>query len=383
MYKRIILIILDSVGLKAAPDAKQFGDVGAATLKHIYEKTDLKMPNLEKLGLKNLLDDSKLEADAVYGTMKPESAGKDTIAGHWEIMGVVLEDPLPTYPNGFPKDVVDELEKNFGSQILANKPASGTVIIKELGQQHIHSKRPIVYTSADSVLQIAAHEEIIPVNKLYDLCEKARKIMQGKHAVGRIIARPFIGDFPNYVRTSNRKDYALEPAEKTVLDILVKNDVKVVSIGKISDVFANKGISKSIKTKDNTDGMRKIEKVIKDKANKNTLVFANLNDFDSKYGHRRNVEGYSNALKEFDDFLPEILKSLDKSDLLVITADHGNDPTYKGTDHTREIVPILIYNQQDSSYLGQVNFKDLGATILNNFGIKEEVGKPFYDKVSS
>jgi phosphopentomutase len=328
-----------------------------------------------------LLNKTQENVSGIFGTMKPESAGKDTIAGHWEMMGVILDNPLPTYPDGFPKEIVDELEKKFGNKILANKPASGTVIIKELGQQHIHSKRPIVYTSADSVLQIAAHEDIIPLSKLYEFCKYAREIMQGEHAVGRIIARPFIGDFPNYNRTSNRKDFALEPLGESVLDLLVKNDIEVNSIGKISDVFANRGISSSIKTKNNDDGMNIIEKVVSQNTDKKTFVFANLNDFDSKYGHRRNVKGYSNALKAFDDFLPRILSEINDDDLLIITADHGNDPTYKGTDHTREIVPLLIYNKNDSFNLGQINFKDLGATILDNFNIKPKVGESILNKV--
>ncbi|MFP4456805.1 MAG: phosphopentomutase [Clostridia bacterium] len=381
MYNRVILIILDSVGLEAAPDAKKFGDIGAATLLNIYKETNLKLPNLEKLGLKNLIKNTKNETSAVYGTMQPESAGKDTIAGHWEMMGVILDQPLPTFPNGFPEEIVKELELSFKSKILANKPASGTVIIKQLGQQHIHSERPIVYTSADSVLQIAAHENIIPLHKLYEFCESAREIMRGQYAIGRIIARPFIGDFPNYIRTSNRKDYALEPKNETVLDILSDNGIDVISIGKISDVFAHRGIEKSIKTKDNSDGIKKIYEVINSK-NNNAFIFANLNDFDSKYGHRRNVDGYSRALKQFDDFVPTLLNSIRDDDLLIITADHGNDPTFKGTDHTREIVPLLVYNQIDAFKMQQIYFKDLGATILDNFSINPKVGSSFLSKVS-
>lgn len=381
MYNRIILIILDSVGLKAAPDAKSFGDAGAATLLNIYKETNIELPNLEKLGLSNLIENKNTNTEAIFGTMIPESAGKDTITGHWEMMGVILDKPLPTYPDGFPQEIVKKLEESFHRKILANRPASGTEIIKELGQQHIHSERPIIYTSADSVLQIAAHEEIIPLEKLYKFCKEARKIMSGKHAAGRIIARPFIGDFPNYVRTSNRKDYALEPKEETVLDMLYKNDIEVISVGKIADVFANRGISKSIKTKNNSDGMDKTYELVNTNLDK-SLVFVNLNDFDSKYGHRRNVKGYSEALKNFDNFVPNLLDSINDDDLLIITADHGNDPTYKGTDHTREIVPLLIYNKSDSFDIGKVQFKDLGATILENFNIKPKVGSSFLNRVS-
>lgn len=382
MFKKVFLIILDSVGLKAAPDAEEFGDLGAATLLHIYQETDMELPNLERMGLSKLIGKTNVDTRGIYGTMLPESSGKDTIAGHWEMMGIVLKESLPTYPNGFPSDIVDELEKAFGRKILANRTASGTVIIKELGQEHIHSGKPIVYTSADSVMQIAAHEKIIPYEKLHELCKKARKIMTGKNAVGRIVARPFIGDFPSYVRTPNRKDFALEPDGLTVLDLLYKNDIQVVSVGKIADIFANRGIHESIKINDNDDGMEKINQTI-EKLKDNTFLFANLNDFDSKYGHRRDVEGYKNALIDFDNYLPSLLELISKDDLLIITADHGNDPTFKGTDHTREIVPLLIYNDKKSLDIGQVCFKDLGATILDNFEIKAKIGNSFLDRVCS
>ncbi len=375
MFKRVFLVILDSVGLEEAIDASKFGDVGASTLGNIYKSSDIELPNLEKYGLNNLLSKDKESKESFYGKMLPESAGKDTIAGHWEMMGFLIKQPLPTFPDGFPKEVKDQLEEAYGSKILGNIAASGTEIIKNMGQHHIHSQKPIVYTSADSVLQIAAHEEIIPIDKLYKICEKSRDIMDGKYKVGRIIARPFIGDFPNFERTANRKDYALAPKEDTVLDILKANGVGVYGIGKINDVFANRGLTKSLKTKDNKDGMEKLLDAIKNEPI-NSFIFTNLNDFDSKYGHRRDVEGYKEALEDFDTFLPTLLKELNSTDLLIITADHGNDPTYEGTDHTRENVPIFFFNTKQTGNFGSIKFKDLGATILNVFDIEQSIGDP-------
>ncbi len=374
MYKRLFLVILDSVGLEEASDAKLFGDVGASTLGNLYKITDIKLPNLEKYGLLHLLGRSKEVDTAFYGKMIPESPGKDTIAGHWEMMGSLIDYPLPTYPDGFPGEIVKNLEDSFGTKVLGNIAASGTEIIKNLGQQHIHTGKPIIYTSADSVLQIAAHESIISIEKLYDMCKKARRIMDGEHKVGRIIARPFIGDFPNFIRSSNRKDYALEPKKNTVLDILKENNISVYGIGKISDVFASRGITKSRKTKDNKDGLKKTLEAIKSEP-ANSFIFVNLNDFDSKYGHRRDVLGYQKALEEFDSFLPHLLRNLKEDDLLVLTADHGNDPTFKGTDHTRENVPIIIFNSKEKGFFNQIMFKDLGATVLSFFNINPKLGE--------
>lgn len=376
MFKRVFLIILDSVGLRASDDAASFGDEGASTLGHIYETTGIRLPNLESLGLGKLLGlNTKVNEKAAYAEMVPESAGKDTIAGHWEMMGINIEEPLPTYPNGFPADLINKFETKIGRGILGNRPASGTVIIKELGEEHLKTGKPIVYTSADSVMQIAAHEEIIPVNELYKMCEIARELLTGKHAVGRVIARPFIGENSNFTRTKNRKDYALSPPKATVLDKLLKENIGVYAIGKIEDIFAGKGISFSVHTADNNDGMKQILKVANEEM-KQGFLFANLVDFDSKYGHRRDVKGYANALIEFDAWLPKFIKQLDNDDLLLITADHGNDPTYKGTDHTRENTPLLVYGVPIQQNMGRVHFADVGATIMKNFNLDPIKGEP-------
>jgi len=372
MYKRIILIILDSVGLRAASDAALFGDEGASTIGHIYEKTGLRLKNMEQLGLGKLLGlDVPLTKKAGYAEMIPKSAGKDTIAGHWEMMGILLTEPLPVYPNGFSKDFINEFSLQINNGILGNKTASGTEIIKELGQLHIHSGKPILYTSADSVLQIAAHEDIITVDVLYEYCKIARGILQEK--VGRIIARPFIGTYPNYKRTENRKDFALNPPQATVLDKLKAANISVYAIGKIEDIFAGKGITRSIHTSNNTEGMQKILQLLETEMNEG-LLFANLVDFDSKYGHRRDAIGFARALAEFDQWLPDLLAELTADDLLLITADHGNDPCYRGTDHTRENTPLLIYGLSKNINFGQRGFADIGATILNNFNLTSSFG---------
>jgi len=383
MYKRIVLIILDSVGLKAAPDAAAFGNEGASTLGHIYERTGLRLPNLEKLGLASLMGlASKPHQQGYYGQLFPHSVGKDTIAGHWEMMGVMIEQPLPVYPNGFPQRILAELTERTGYSFLGNKTASGTTIIQELGRLHEETGKAIIYTSADSVMQIAAHESIIPLEQLYEICETARMMMQGKDAVGRIIARPFIGEYPNYKRTEHRRDYALIPPRSTVLDALVDNEIPVYAVGKIEDVFAGRGISFTTHTGNNDSGMKQITSYMRQPDFSQGLLFANLNDFDSMYGHRRNVVGYAQALQEFDDYLPMILDSLGEDDLLIITADHGNDPTYAGTDHTREITPLLIYNNGRTGYLGDRAFSDIGATILANFGLQPWHGESMLGAIS-
>ncbi len=376
MYKRVLLIILDSVGLRAASDAALFGDTGASTLGHVYQETKIRLPNLERLGLGKLLNlDTPLQQHAAYAESIPQSAGKDTIAGHWEMMGIKLQQPLPVYPEGFPADLIQEFSSRIGTSVLGNKAASGTEIIKELGQLHLQSGSPIVYTSADSVLQIAAHEEIIPIPRLYSMCEVARELLTGEHAVGRVIARPFVGVYPNFKRTENRKDYALSPPQETVLDRLIANNIEVYAIGKITDIFAGRGISHSVHTADNTDGMQQIARVTRDEM-KSGLLFANLVDFDSKYGHRRDVQGFAQALIQFDNWLPSFISQLTTDDLLMITADHGNDPTYKGTDHTRETAPLLIWGVREKQNLGNTCFSDIGATILSNFGLEIIAGKP-------
>lgn len=386
-FKRIFLIVLDSLGVGEAIDAKKFGDVGCNTLGHILENTDIKYPNLEKMGLLNLVNKSKIEkTDSYYTKGHPKANGKDTLTGHLELMGIRTLKPFKTFTEtGFPKELIEELEKRSKRKIIGNCNASGTEIIERLGKEQMETGSLIVYTSADSVLQIAAHEEIIPLDELYKICEIARVLtLNEEWKVGRIIARPYIGTPGNFIRTSNRHDYALDPDGNTVLDNLKNSNFDVISIGKISDVFNGCGITKSTKTKDNLDGILKIIDTLKDDFT--GLCFANLNDFDSKYGHRRNINGYAEAIKEFDNLLPEIKKGLNIDDLLIITADHGNDPSYKGTDHTRENIPVLLYSKsfKDPKKLKELDsFTDIGATIADNFNVTmPEVGKSFLGKLN-
>ena len=384
MYKRIFLIVLDSVGINHASDSSKFGDSGANTLLHTLEETNVKLPNLEKMGLLNLIYDKDESSCAYYARAEEISNGKDTLTGHLEMMGIETKIPFKTFTEtGFPDELIKELEIKSGRKIIGNKNASGTEIIKELGDRHLETGELIVYTSADSVLQIAAHEEIVPLDELYRICEIAREItLKDEWKVGRIIARPFIGEKGNFTRTSNRHDYALSPSGKTVLDYLKENNYDVISIGKITDIFNNCGITESIKTKNNLDGINKIVETL-DK-DFNGLCFANLNDFDSLYGHRRNVLGYGEALVEFDNNLETIKNKLRADDLLIITADHGNDPTFKGTDHTRENVPVLMYSKRitDPTRLENLTtFADIGATIADNFKVTAPLGKSILEEI--
>ncbi|MGB4373692.1 MAG: phosphopentomutase, partial [Halanaerobiales bacterium] len=366
---RVILIVLDSVGIGALPDAGKYGDSGANTLVHIGEAIGgLKLPNMEELGLGKIEEipgiDGGLAARGSYGKMAEASPGKDTTTGHWELAGIILDRPFPTYPEGFPAEVIEEFKKAIGRDILGNKPASGTAIIDELGGEHMATGKPIVYTSADSVFQIAVHEEIIPVGELYDICQKARELLQGEHAVGRVIARPFIGSPGNFKRTENRADFSLEPTGITMLDRIIAGGQSVYAVGKISAIFADKGISRSWHTVDNMETVDAALEALEEL--EEGLLFVNLVEFDMVHGHRRNVEGYTRALEDFDERIPEILASLGRDDLLVITADHGCDPTYKGTDHTREYVPLLIYGdrvKEDHNLGIRETFADLAATI--------------------
>ncbi|MBP3765612.1 MAG: phosphopentomutase [Bacilli bacterium] len=378
MFKRIFLTVLDSVGIGEAEDAHKYGDFDVNTFGHTVEKTNVDLPNFKKLGYFNLLNDTNDTTISYFTKAIEESNGKDTLTGHLEMMGVVTEKPFKTFlETGFPDELIDSIKKISGRDVIGNKAASGTEIIEELGEEQIKTGALIVYTSADSVLQIAAHEEVIPLDELYDICEKVREITKREDwKVGRIIARPFIGEKGNFTRTAGRHDYALDPAHKTVLDYLKESNYSVISIGKISDIFNNNGITSINKTKDNLDGINKILEVI----NKDFtgLCFANLNDYDMKYGHRRDVVGYANALKEFDNYLPTILDSLRDDDLFIITADHGNDPTYKGTDHTRENVPVVLYSKKFNSPKRLDNFKtfsDIGATIADNFNVDAPHGE--------
>src|SRR5690625_4715138 len=390
-FKRVFLVVMDSVGIGEAPDADKFNDVGANTLGHIAEKMNgLTMPNMEKLGLGNIADIEGIEKqdnpEAYYTKMQEASNGKDTMTGHWEIMGLNIKQPFRTFPDGFPPELIQELEEKSGRKIIGNKPASGTAIIDELGEEHMKTGALIVYTSADPVLQIAAHEDIIPIEEQYRICEIAREItLAPEYLVGRIIARPFIGTPGNFTRTTNRHDYALKPFERTVMNELKDSDYDVIAIGKISDIFNGEGITDSVRTTSNMDGVDKLIDVI----NKDFhgLSFVNLVDFDALFGHRRDPIGYGKALEEFDARLDEIMSALREDDLLILTADHGNDPTHPGTDHTREYVPLLVYHhkiQKGKQLPLRETFADVGATIADNFQVKLPAnGKSFLHDIIS
>lgn len=383
MIKRVIVIILDGLGIGNAKDAKEYGDEGANTLLHTIENTKILLPNLNKMGLINLLYNTNYKTNGFYGTLEEESPGKDTTTGHWELMGLILKKPFPTYPDGFPNDLIKKFENKIGREILWNKPASGTEIIKKLGEEHIKTGKPIVYTSADSVFQIAAHINIIPLEELYRMCEIARELLKGEHAVARVIARPFAGEPGKFYRTSDRKDFSIEPFSETLLDILVKNGYKTLGIGKVYDIFAKRGLTENIHIENNTENMSVLLKTTIEKEEL-SLIFTNLVDFDMNYGHRRDVWGFANALLEFDGFLGNYLKWLRDDDLLIITADHGNDPTFlKHTDHTREKVPIFGFNKniKDNNYININKFSDLGATIAEIFGLKTLNGRSFLNKI--
>lgn len=376
MNKRALLIVLDSVGVGALPDAARYHDEGANTVGHIVEKTGVELPNLSAMGLGHI-ETTGLKKDenarGGYGRMMEQSAGKDTTTGHWEIAGVKLDKPFPTFPNGFPQEVIDRFEQAIGTKTLGNVVASGTAILDELGEEHLKTGYPIVYTSADSVFQIACNEEIVPLNRLYDMCETARSQLSGDYAVGRVIARPFVGKKSGaFTRTAGRRDYSLTPPRDTVLDTLKRAGHDVLAVGKIEDIFAHRGLTDSNHAAGNPaciDAMMAyLEKPF------NGLCFVNLVDFDMVYGHRRNVQGYADALKAFDDVLPTIMEKLNDGDLLMITADHGCDPTHHGTDHTREHAPILarIKGRGGLADLGtRSSFADVAATVSEYFGLRE------------
>ncbi|MFL2124915.1 phosphopentomutase [Marinilactibacillus psychrotolerans] len=374
-YERIHLIVMDSVGIGEAPDAKEFNDKGAHTLGHIAENTELDLPNLKTLGLGNIEKIKGVEATPTsigyYTKLEERSVGKDTMTGHWEIMGLHIKTPFRVFPNGFPEELIQQIEEHTGRKIVANKPASGTAIIDEYGKHQMETGDLIVYTSADPVLQIAAHEEVIPLEELYEICEYVREITKDDpYMIGRIIARPYIGEPGNFTRTSNRHDYALSPFGHTVLDSLKENGKDVIAVGKIDDIFNSQGITEMVRTKSNMDGVDKLIEVMR--KNFNGLSFTNLVDFDALFGHRRDVQGYAKALEEFDARIPEILSMLEEDDLLIITADHGNDPTHPGTDHTREFVPVLFYSpsMESNGALSQGYFADISATIADNFNVE-------------
>lgn len=389
-FKRVHLVVLDSVGIGEAPDAEAFGDTGSNTLGHTADAVGgLNMPNMEKLGLANIVPVKGLaKADspaAYYGKLQEASVGKDTMTGHWEIMGLNIDTPFKVYPDGFPEELIQQLEEKTGRKVLGNKPASGTEILDELGQQHMETGAIIVYTSADPVLQIAAHEEIVPLEELYRICEIARELtLAPEYLVGRVIARPFLGKPGAFKRTTNRHDYALAPFGRTVMNELKDSGKDVIAIGKIDDIYNSAGVTKSLRTKDNMDGMDKLVQVAGEDFH--GLSFLNLVDFDALFGHRRDPQGYGNALEAFDARLPEVLEQMQEDDLLIITADHGNDPTFPGTDHTREYVPLLAYSPRftggEQLETGKT-FSDIGATIAENFAVAmPEFGKSFLARLT-
>lgn len=386
--KRVVLIVLDSVGIGEMPDADLYNDVGSNTIGNISKKVGgLKLPNLEKLGLGNIDGaegiNKTTNPTGIFGKCAEISKGKDTVTGHWEMSGVILEKPLNTYPNGFPSSIISEFEEKIGKKIIGNKVASGTEIIKELGDEHVKTGCPIIYTSADSVFQIAAHEDIITLDELYKMCRIAREMLVGEKTVGRIIARPFIGESGNYTRTSNRRDFALDPFGKTMLEYVKEAALNVMAVGKIEDIFNGKGVTDAVHIKNNMDGLDRTIEYIKQQ--KEGLIFTNLVDFDMLFGHRNDAVGYANALIEFDNRLPEIISSLNEDDILIITADHGCDPTTESTDHSREYIPLLVYGKKLKANVNigvRDCFCDIGKTVLNALDIKNELpGTSFYDKL--
>ncbi|MDR6122504.1 phosphopentomutase [Bacillus sp. SLBN-46] len=388
-YKRIFIVVMDSVGIGEAPDAERFGDKGSDTLGHIAERMNgLNMPNMGKLGLSNIRELKGIEkADkplAFYTKMMEASNGKDTMTGHWEIMGLNIQTPFRVFPEGFPDELVSELEKRTGRKIIGNKPASGTEILDELGEEHMKTGALIVYTSADSVLQIAAHEDIIPIEEQYKICKIARELtLDEKYMVGRVIARPFLGEPGSFKRTANRHDYALKPFDRTVMSELKDAGLDVIAIGKISDIYDGEGVTKSLRTVSNMDGMDKLVETLD--MDFTGISFLNLVDFDALYGHRRDPEGYGKALEEYDARLPEVFAKMKEDDLLMITADHGNDPVAPGTDHTREYVPLLVYSKsmtEGKEIPLRETFADLGATVAENFSVEmPKYGKSFLNEL--
>lgn len=382
IFSRVVCVVLDSVGIGEMPDAAAYGDTGSDTLGNVARARSLRLPNLCRLGLANIRPFTGLgpvsNPVGAYGRCALASPGKDTTTGHWEMAGIHLKTPFPLYPEGFPAEVIDEFEKQIGRGILGNYAASGTEIIKRLGDEHVRTGRPIVYTSADSVFQIAAHEDVIAIGELYRICEIARSILRGPHEVGRVIARPFLGSGGDYRRTANRHDYAVPPPHGMLLDQLAARDVAVHAVGKISDVFLGRGIQTSDRSLSNSDGMTKTcDALSKLHAG---LVFTNLVDFDSLYGHRNDVEGYARALEEVDAWIPSLMSAMSADDLLILTADHGCDPTTPGTDHTREFVPLLVYGRKCCAGVDlgtRATLSDIGQTVAENFGARLSTGESF------
>ena len=388
-FQRVFLIVMDSVGIGELPDAADFGDKGAHTLGHIAERVSgFELPHLASFGLGNIAPIAHVPAAAQpkahWAKMKEVSIGKDTTTGHWEIMGLQVATPFNTYPDGFPAALIEEFEQRIGRKVLGNKVASGTEILDELGEEHMRTGSVIVYTSADSVFQVAAHEEVVPLEEQYRICEVARELtLRDEYAVTRVIARPFVGKPGSFARTANRHDYSVKPFAPTVMNRLQDAGLSSIAIGKISDIYADEGVTLAIRTKDNMDGVDQLLKTMGEDFT--GLSFVNLVDFDAKYGHRRDPEGYGKALMEFDARIPELVAGLGERDLLIITADHGNDPTHHGTDHTREYVPLLVLHKgiDAGQPLGvRDSFADIGATIADNFGVEmPTIGKSFLEKL--
>lgn len=387
-FNRIVLIVLDGAGIGAMPDAPEWGDAGSDTFGHILESRAVHLPNLQSLGLGNIRPLSGVPPAAKprgsYGRCALRSNGKDTTTGHWEMAGIILERAFPTYPNGFPAAIIDRFIAETGVPgILGNIPASGTEIIKQLGEEHVGTRKPIVYTSADSVFQIAAHEEVIPLPRLYQLCETARRILAGEHEVGRVIARPFLGVAGAFYRTENRHDYAVPPPRDNLLPALAAEELDVVCIGKIASIYDSLGVTKDLTAKNNGQSIDQTIRALKE--NTRGLVFSNLVDFDMLYGHRRDTEGYARALEHFDARFPEIEAAMRNEDLTIITADHGNDPTFPGTDHTREYAPLIVYGESARAGINlgtRGSLSDIGQTIAENFGCKLAAGASFLSILS-
>lgn len=388
-FDRTIIIVADSVGVGEMPDSSLYGDVGCNTLGNIARAVGgLHLPNMEKLGIGNIIEiagvKSVKEPTGYFAKMHEESKGKDTTTGHWEIAGLITEKAFPTYPDGFPMEIIEKFEKETKRGVLGNYAASGTEIIANLGEEHMKTGKLIVYTSADSVFQVAAHEEIVPVSELYRICEIARGILTGEHAVSRIISRPFLGKPGSFYRTENRKDFSLKPPKKTLLNFMQEASLFVMGIGKIEDIFEHSGLTDSDHTGNNLKGLECLVEQLKNRMERG-LIFVNLVDFDMVYGHRNNVKGYAEALQFFDGYIPKIIESMNEKDLLMITADHGCDPTVPGTDHTREYVPLIVYSKafKSGGSLGlRESFADIAATIVENYDLKTDLaGKSFMEKL--
>ena len=388
-FNRVLLIVLDGAGIGAMPDAPEWGDAGADTFGHILESRPVRLPNLQRYGLGNIRPlQSVPPLDGPvgsYGRCALRSNGKDTTTGHWEMAGIVLDRAFPTYPNGFPVPVIDRfIRETDVPGILGNIPASGTEIIKVLGEEHVKTHKPIVYTSADSVFQIAAHEEVIPLDRLYEICQIARRILDGEHKVGRVIARPFLGQPGAFYRTENRHDYAVPPPRENLLPALADEDLDVVCIGKIASIYDSLGVTQDLTAKNNEQSIDQTIKALNDSTR--GLIFSNLVDFDMLYGHRRDTEGYAKALEHFDSRLPEIESAMRDNDVMMITADHGNDPTFRGSDHTREYAPLLVYgkNSLPGINLGtRSSLADIGQTIAENFGSHLTAGVSFLSELKN